>query len=290
MSRILKRPMFRKGGSANNGIMHGLVDRKGYRQGTGWDEVVKKYPHAQEAYNLMSTIDKPRDTSMYEMLIGGGLNLVSGRGAGSGLMSNIARSYKEPSEKYFQSSRAIGDYDRKLKQAAAQAGLEQKWGLEQIAAKKDDPYNKYFAEKAAEEFPDFNRSQLERVKNYNLTEGQKLADKVGNNRVGGLIDFDLNNTKEKKKRLPKLKKDIGKYFYDPRDGKYKLLVEQNGQLGFVEFDSVDNITFGLEEGVSTETSTPYADAQAFREQEKQEAMLEGDVTDQDIMGLSQRFL
>ena len=27
MSRILKRPMFRSGGSTNEGIMHGLVDR-----------------------------------------------------------------------------------------------------------------------------------------------------------------------------------------------------------------------------------------------------------------------
>ena len=34
MSRILKRPMFRKGGSVNEGIMHGIVDRKGYATGT----------------------------------------------------------------------------------------------------------------------------------------------------------------------------------------------------------------------------------------------------------------
>ena len=30
MSRILKRPMFKTGGSTNEGIMHGLVNRKGY--------------------------------------------------------------------------------------------------------------------------------------------------------------------------------------------------------------------------------------------------------------------
>ena len=33
MSRILKRPMFRRGGSSNQGIMTGLVDRKGYNIG-----------------------------------------------------------------------------------------------------------------------------------------------------------------------------------------------------------------------------------------------------------------
>ena len=33
MSRILRRPMFRMGGSTNSGIMTGLVDRKGYSNG-----------------------------------------------------------------------------------------------------------------------------------------------------------------------------------------------------------------------------------------------------------------
>ena len=41
--------------------------------------------------------------------------------------------------------------------------------------------------------------------------------------------------------------------------------------------------FGAEEGVSTISSTPYADAQAARELEKQEGIL----TDEDI--LAQRF-
>ena len=33
MSRILRRPMFKMGGSTNSGIMTGLVDRKGYSNG-----------------------------------------------------------------------------------------------------------------------------------------------------------------------------------------------------------------------------------------------------------------
>ena len=40
MPRILKRPMFRSGGSSNEGIMHGLVDRKGYAEDTGIDSRV----------------------------------------------------------------------------------------------------------------------------------------------------------------------------------------------------------------------------------------------------------
>jgi len=284
MSRILKRPMFRKGGSANSGIMHGLVDRKGYQQGTGWDEVVKKYPHAQEAYDLMSSIDKPRDTSMYEMLIGGGLNLVSGRGAGSGLMSNIAQSYKEPSEKYFQSSRAIGDYDRKLKQAAAQAGLEQKWGLEQIKAKENPQsalYNVYL-EQGVEQ--GMSGAEAQRFATYHTNIQEKLRKKVGGNLVGGVIEVNLNSLTPKKQRefANKNKNKIGKYFYDPYDDKIKKLVERDGQLQFQIFDSVDSIDFkdtGAEG--TTISTTPYADEQAAIEQEKSEGLL----TDEDVAGI-----
>ena len=41
MSRILKRPMFRKGGSPNKGIMTGLVDRKKYANGIDKEELAK---------------------------------------------------------------------------------------------------------------------------------------------------------------------------------------------------------------------------------------------------------
>ena len=52
--RILRRPMFRKGGSANEGIMHGL-DRKGYANGSEWEnttqseweDIAKAYQYGQ---------------------------------------------------------------------------------------------------------------------------------------------------------------------------------------------------------------------------------------------------
>jgi len=258
------------GGTPNQGIMNGLVDRKGYAQGT----------YKERALEALRT-DAPRDTSMYEMLIGGGLNLVSGAGAGQGLMSNVAQSYKGPSEDYFKTQRAARDYDRKLEQTAGQIGLEQEFAMEQIAAKKDDTYNKYFAEKAAADYPEFNRSQLERVKNYNLTEEQKLAEKVGGNKVGGIIDFDLNDSKQKKKQMHKLKDHVGKYFYDPRDGKYKLLIEENGRIRFGwEFDSVEDIKF-IDDTTPTVSSTPYADEQKARESDRYTSIL----PDEDIAAI-----
>ena len=41
MSRILKRPMFRRGGSTNTGIMSGLVDRKNYKFGSMTEDEIR---------------------------------------------------------------------------------------------------------------------------------------------------------------------------------------------------------------------------------------------------------
>ena len=259
--------MFRKGGSTNEGIMTGLVDRKGYATGT----------YKERALEALRT-DAPRDTSMYEMLIGGGLNLVSGAGAGDGLLANIARSHKGPSEEYFKAQQARREYDRKLEQTAGQIGLEQEFAMEQIRAKNQPDaalYNVYL-EQGVE--AGMSGSEAQRFATYHTSIKEDLRQKVGGNRVGGIIEFDLNDEKQKKKQLPKMKKDIGKYFYDPYDGKIKQLVEQNGVLGFLEFDSVDSINFAAVPGTSTETSTPYQDAQDFRDQEKSEGIL----TEEDI--------
>ena len=121
MARILKRPMFRTGGSTNEGIMTGLVDRRGYYSGDVVGRAKELAPGFAEMYREMAPA--PRDTSLSEMLISGGLNLVSGRGAGSGLMSNIAESYKEPSQRFFQSSRAAKDYERQIDLKAADLGI-----------------------------------------------------------------------------------------------------------------------------------------------------------------------
>ena len=276
MARILSRPMFRKGGSTNKGIMHGLVDRKGYATGTSKEEILADL-----------RTDAPRDTSLSEMLIGGGLNVVSGAGAGEGLLANLARSYKGPSEEFFKSQRAARDYERKLEQTAGQIGLEQEFKLEQIKAEKNPQaalYNVYL-EQGVER--GMSGAEAQRFATYHTDIQDDLRQKVGDTRIGGIIEDNFNtlNEKQRRSKISKLKKTgMGKYFYDPYNGKIKQLVERGGGLEWQVFDSVADISFGaLPEGTSTESSTPYADAQAFREQEKQEGIL----TDEDI--LAQRF-
>ena len=255
MARILNRPMFRKGGSANEGIMHGLVDRKGYKVGSD-------NPWTKEAMEAYSQIERPRDTSLSEMLVGGGLNLISGRGAGSGLMANVAQSFKGPSEQYFKSASTARDFDRKLKMAATQAGLEQKWKLEQIKAQSSPDtalYNTYLDAAIKD---GYDAPEAQRIATYQITTKTELQDKVGRERLGGIIEFDLTDKKQRDKQVPKLKGKIGQYFFDPYDGKIKKLVSKDGRLFFEEFDSVADITLLDDDVAETSTKSPYLDTTA----------------------------
>ena len=115
MSRILKRPMFRSGGSTNEGIMHGLVDRKGYADGTEAekyrDEYMKMLAEVQPA--------KPR-FNMGEM----GLNLISGEYAGDGLLQNIAGSARGPYTAFTKADDARGGLDYQKRMTATTMGIK----------------------------------------------------------------------------------------------------------------------------------------------------------------------
>ena len=100
MARVLNRPMFRRGGSANEGIMHGLVDRRGYANGTPGMEDVRSY------MNLVKSFAGPAPDPVPELLVSGGLNLMSGQSAGGGTLANIAGSFKKPTETLFAAKRA----------------------------------------------------------------------------------------------------------------------------------------------------------------------------------------
>jgi hypothetical protein len=98
MSRILKRPMFKTGGSPNEGIMHGLVDRRGYSFG---ERVKQRKSALDEIYSSI-----PMPTSRFPM---GqiGLNLVSGEFAGDGFLSNVGRSVRGPYSEWTKEQDAL---------------------------------------------------------------------------------------------------------------------------------------------------------------------------------------
>ena len=89
MSRTLKRPMFRRGGTVNNGIMTGIVDREQKKVG---DVAGRARELTPELASLLEEF-----TPQTKLPIGQfGLNLASGKFAGDGLLSNIAGSLRDP--------------------------------------------------------------------------------------------------------------------------------------------------------------------------------------------------
>jgi hypothetical protein len=69
-----------------------------------------------------------------------------------------------------------------------------------------------------------------------------LKSKVGGNRYGGVIDFDLSKTDQVKANEKLLKELDGQYVYDPFAGNYKLIRMIDGRPMFDEFNSIDQIT------------------------------------------------
>ena len=109
--RVLKRPMFRKGGSTGQGVMTGLVDRTKYAVGDRAKELSEEYK---------DILGKP---DISELLITGGLNLVGGQGTGRGTLADIATAYQKPTQEL------LGDI--KARNLAAK-----KMGIEQAQAEK----------------------------------------------------------------------------------------------------------------------------------------------------------
>jgi len=93
---ILKRPMFKLGGSAGEGITSGLASRKRFANGgVDWDEVVRGREQIKGLYGP----PPKRGYSGWDALTEFGLNLASGTPRGN-IISTAAHEAKEPFEKF----------------------------------------------------------------------------------------------------------------------------------------------------------------------------------------------
>ena len=116
MSRILKRPMFRTGGTPNQGIMHGIVDRKGYAQGSIDEERL-----GTDVSAIKAAMDKYAPLPKSRFPLGQiGLNLASGQYAGDGLFQNIAGSAMDPYREWTKTDDAR---EASIRRGAADLGL-----------------------------------------------------------------------------------------------------------------------------------------------------------------------
>ena len=182
MSRILKRPMFRTGGTPNEGIMHGLVNRRGFDNGTP----LTAEQHADRYFKMISKYKPPAPRFPMGQI---GLNLVSGQYAGDGLLANIAGSAKDPYEQFVQADDATRNIDYQTRMTSAKMGISRA-EAEAIARAKAAGQNGYLkketVEGAFDHFLEENAKSANELKGYekpNLSQKYQVGDAEFNSYV-----------------------------------------------------------------------------------------------------------
>lgn len=120
MSKTYRRPMFRKGGSTGEGIMHQVSKRSNFQGGTPDPDIERRKELLRQA------VGKSKGTPVSDLLIRGGLNLIAGKGAGGGTLESVAGAFQEPTEAFFKESAADDQFERQLGLSAATSVLGQR--------------------------------------------------------------------------------------------------------------------------------------------------------------------
>ena len=235
MNRVLKRPMFRIGGSAGTGITSGLDQpqkmakggRIGYQQGT------------------MPTFQA---TGLPGFLTQFGLNLLSTPPQGN-IFATAATAAKEPFEVLQAQQAAAGktaaerEFLRSEREASDEAAMDRlKIKLQSdkdiAAMSKGNALYQVSLESYLEDgLPPL---AAERAANFATTKADELRNAIGGTKYGGVLNFDIrdpNNQKQIRKNL------AGKVVYDPIEDNYKYIVVRDGEVFFDEFDSIEDIKF-----------------------------------------------
>ena len=109
MTRVLKRPMFRLGGPANEGITSGLAPRQGYADPAG---IVEQIQQKKSIIDALAPRTPRRDTSLSQFMIDFGLDVASATPSGS-IFSTAAASAKEPFQRFKQAKQLETAYGQK---------------------------------------------------------------------------------------------------------------------------------------------------------------------------------
>ena len=276
MNKYLHRPMFRKGGSAPQGITSGL-QRKGFAAGSTRDRLMKAVG--------------PSRSNLNDFLINFGLNMASGSPTGN-IFQTAAAQAKDPYAQFSKATRADHDLMRKVSLEAETLDIGQEQALELQALKNLSGENQTTDLRGAKEMVAQKLINPDTQKVYTLAEALEyrllsktdesrasLTDRIANTRDKYMIqgdEWDVANKKavyfedifqrlsnpesgvpanliggilptSKKLRETLLKKQssIGKYFYDLDTQELKRLnglIDKDGQKGF-DWTDIDTQTF-----------------------------------------------
>jgi len=136
-NRTLRRPMFRMGGSTNEGITSGLdmpkpnASRQSYEFGKTVDNIRRDMPGLKELYKENMA---PRGSNFNDFLINMGLDLVSRPQSGN-IFTQVAASAREPFSQFQARKSSVADSEDKLNRALIGDLLDRETTLEEARIK-----------------------------------------------------------------------------------------------------------------------------------------------------------
>lgn len=127
--------MFRKGGAVSEGIMSMANPRQNYQEGgIGISpELLEKYPEIGQDYEkfyelygdvAQQDMGQAKSDILSNLLIRGGLGLVSGEGAGKGTLGAIGTAFRGPTEQAMGELQKLKGTERQIKSAALGSAIE----------------------------------------------------------------------------------------------------------------------------------------------------------------------
>ena len=253
-NRILKRPMFRLGGSAENeGIMNGM--RKRYQQGSKPEDIDSTYQEGDFNVNPTNqrTTERPsfrdilvQSPNLSPFLTEFGLNLLSQSPTGN-IFQTAATAAKEPFQR-LQAKRAMGDerdFEREL--------LERKLEVQKEIASGDNKEYDLAYKLGLEKFE--NPALAKNFAEFYTTIQPTVGTTYGT-QFGGVLEQDVSQEKIARQVGRNLDKQgkLNKIFYDVYTGSFKQLVkDQQGNYKFIPAAGAANVTDAEGETLPTET-------------------------------------
>ena len=259
-NNLYKRPMFRKGGSAEGGITSGL-QRPGYNVGNRVKEVMGE----------MQSVMPQRNTAkrrLGDLMIDFGIDIANrtptGDGIGGAIGTTLA-SLKGPFDRFKQSRAvdegfddklALGAYDVVKGEQAAAKDFEQKKDLIRLESELNPKLKKVFREEIPEvrinEYADsLEENDFDFIKNnsreiasdivtYNVFKEKNPDSGPATKDFRGILPYEYD---KKGKPVPNYETiTVGQVFYNPEDGLFYERVAEEGIIG-TDFKALDPFTY-----------------------------------------------